>query len=269
MGTEGRRATGVARDAKIPYSSVPDLAALNDLEHTVNAHTNTSTARWLLSLGLIAGVAVMSALSGCTALGFVGGMIDSYERTGTSDIKAKYDGLEGKTFAVIVAADRSIQADNPEIVPLLCNQVTRDLADNCGASGVVPAEEVLRFQYQRPGWVAMTPTDLAKELEVERLVYVDLSDFNLTDEGNPYLWNGVAAATVQVLEADSDLGDTFAFREYIRVTFPDQEGLSPMQIPGETVRLELSRRIVYRVSWLFFDHKEHNSLKYGTPRTQE
>lgn len=242
---------------------------MNARTHTNTGRTMGAIARRLRTMCVFAWVGGMSVMSGCTALGFIGAMADSYERTGTSDIKAKYDGLEGKTFAVVVAADRSIQSDNPEIVPLLTNQVTRDLTENCGASGVVPAEEVLRFQYQRPGWIAMTPTDLAKELEVERLVYVDLSDFNLTDEGNPYLWNGVAAATVQVLEADSDLGDTFAFREYIRVTFPDQEGLSPMQIPGETVRLELSRRIIHRVSWLFFDHKEPNSLKYGTPRTQE
>lgn len=222
-------------------------------------HTPAQTIRALATVVLITGLMMTS---GCAAIGFIGAMAKSYEQTGTSEIPAKYEGLEGKTFAVIVAADRSIQSDNPEIVPLMTNEVTRRLSDNCGATGVVPAAEVLRFQYQRPGWITMTPTDLAKELEVERLVYIDLTDFALTDPGNPYLWNGTASVTVQVLETEGSLGDTFAYRETLRVTYPEQEGLSPMQIPGETVRLELSRRIISRAAWLFFAHEEPNSLKY-------
>lgn len=221
-----------------------------------------SPARPARVLAVASLAAAAAFASGCAAVGFFGAVARNIEEAGSSDIQAQYDGLEGKTFAVIVAADRSIQADNPEIVPLMTNEVTRRLSENCGASGVVPAAEVLRFQYQRPGWVAMTPTDLAKELEVDRLVFIDLTDFTLTDPGNPYLWNGSASANVQVLEADGSLGDTFAFRETMRVKYPEQEGLSPMQLPGETVRLELSRRIINRVSWLFFDHEEPNALKY-------
>jgi hypothetical protein len=203
------------------------------------------------------------ALSGCSGLGqLVGGMAASAERTGEKTVKAKYTGLESKTFAVVVSADRSIQADFPNIVPLMTREMTRRLSENCGASGVLPADEVLRFQYQRPGWIAMSPKDLAKALDVSRLVFVELTDYSLNDPGNPYIWRGNAAATVRVLEADGKLSSDFSFRQPLRVSFPDSEGLGPAQIPVETVQLELSRRIINRASWLFYDHKEPNVIKY-------
>lgn len=210
---------------------------------------------------LVLAAALLPA-AGCAVGQLIGGMAASAERAGSKIVKPKYEGLEGKTFAVVIAADRGVQADQPDIVPLMSREVTRRLSDNCGASGVVPADDVLKFQYQRPGWVAMSPGDLAKELGVERLVFVELQDFALNDPGNVYIWAGSAVATVRVLEADGRLKDDFAFREPVRVGFPDQEGLGPMQIPAETVRAALAKRIIDRVSWLFYEHEEANVIKY-------
>ncbi|MBY0263775.1 MAG: hypothetical protein K2Q20_15630 [Phycisphaerales bacterium] len=206
--------------------------------------------------------AALLPAAGCAVGQLIGGMAASAERAGSKIVKPKYEGLEGKTFAVVIAADRGVQADQPDIVPLMSREITRRLSDNCGASGVVPADDVLKFQYQRPGWVAMSPGDLAKELGVERLVFVELQDFALNDPGNVYIWAGSAVATVRVLEADGRLKDDFAFREPLRVGFPDQEGLGPMQIPAETVRAALAKRIIDRVSWLFYEHEEANIIKY-------
>lgn len=201
-------------------------------------------------------------LGGCAVGALIGGMASSAERSGSKDVKARYTKLEGKSFAVIVAADRSIQGDQPNIVPMITREVTRRIIDNCGAGGVVPAEDVLRFQYQRPGWVAMSPLELAKEFEVDRLIFIDLQDYSLSDPGNPYIWNGSASGTLNVLESDSKTPADFAFRETIRVKYPDSEGLSPLQLPKATVELELARRFVARASWMFFDHEEPNIIKY-------
>lgn len=223
-----------------------------------------SKPRHLATVCIAAAMCLSTGLlsAGCGIGALVGGMASSAERQGSKTVKAKYSGLEGKSFAVIVAADRGIQADHTEIVSLVTREVTRRLVEHCGASGVVPAEEVLKFQYQRPGWVAMPVSALAKELEVQRLVYIDLRDYALTEPGNPYLWAGSAVAAVNVLEADGALGNDFAFRELVRVKFPDQEGLSEAQIPRQTLELELSRRLINRASWIFFDHEEPNVIKY-------
>ncbi|MBX3404120.1 MAG: hypothetical protein KF699_11980 [Phycisphaeraceae bacterium] len=197
--------------------------------------------------------------SGCQ---LVGVMAASAHRSGSHEVKAKYRGLEDRTFAVVVSADRSIQADHPDIVVTLTREISRRLAADAAASGYVPANDVLAFQFQRPNWVAMTPQQLAEEFGVQRLVYVDLAEYRLTDPGNPYVWKGVAIGTVSVTEADGSMPSLFAFRENVRVTYPDLEGVSPLEQPRDTVKIALTSRFVQRATWLFFDHTEKNVMEY-------
>lgn len=199
------------------------------------------------------------ALGGCQ---IVGAMAGSERLHGSHDVKAKYSGLAGKNFAVVVAADRAIQSDFPAIVPITTREMTTRLAENTAAKGYLPADEVLKYQARHPGWVAKGPADLAKELGVERVVYVDLSDFALTDPGNPYVYNGVAAGNIHVVEADGPTPGEFAFSEPVRVKFPDFDGLSPSQLPREAVMTELARRLIERSAWMFYEHEEKNTIKY-------
>lgn len=214
---------------------------------------------------LVCAVCAASLQGGCSSIGaLVGGMADSAHRAGSTTKPAEYKGLEGKTFAVIVAADRAIQADYPDVVTIVTSEVTRRVAapGAAKASGVVPVDDVLRFQGRRPGWVAMTPREVAAALGVERLIYVDLDEYRHTEPGNRYVWDGVASGIVGVVEADSTCADDFAFRETIRVKYPDKENTGSMEIPEEVVRLELLRRLVNRISWLFFEHEEKNTIEY-------
>jgi hypothetical protein len=215
-----------------------------------------------MALLAAASVSAVAVLSGCQAVGFVASEI---HRNGDHEVKTKYHGLDNKNFAVIVAADRAIQADFPDAVTLITAAVARRLADpanGIGASGMVAPDDVLKFQAQHPGWVSMSPVEVAKKLGVDRLVFIDLQEYTLTDPGNPYLWAGRAAATVGVVEADSDLGQDMAFREYISVKFPDNDSTSPQEMPGTTVQQRLLNRFVDRASWLFYDHDEANIIKY-------
>ena len=76
------------------------------------------------------------------------------------------------------------------------------------------------------------------------------------------MWNGVASGIVGVVESDSPYVDEFVFRESIQVKFPDKENTGALDMPGDTVQLELLRRLVNRCSWLFFDHEEPNIIEY-------
>lgn len=213
-------------------------------------------------IGLAAAATAMSALALTTGCQIVGAMAASHHRQSSHEVKAKYRGLADKTFAVVVSADRSIQADHPDIVVTLTRGIARRLAEETGASGYVPANEVLAFQYQRPNWVAMTPLQLAEEFGVQRLVFVDLAEYRLTDPGNPYVWKGVAIGTVSVTEADGSMPSIFTFRESIRVGYPDLEGVSPLEQPRDTVKIALTNRFEQRAAWLFFDHMEKNTIEY-------
>ncbi len=207
-------------------------------------------------------LAALFLLGGCQAGQLVGGMVASAKRQGNTEFKPKYAKLAGKTFAVIVAADRSIQSEYPGAVTIITAEMSKRLAEHSGASGVLPAAEVLRYQSQHPGWVAKPLGELAQTLGVDRVVYVDLQDFTMTDPGNPYVYNGVASGTIHVAEAEGEVASEFAFGETVRVKFPDMTGMSPTQIPHEQVFSELTRRFIERSAWLFYEHEEPNAIKY-------
>lgn len=203
----------------------------------------------LLSLG---------ASTGCSAVGFLGALEESRRRNSTRPIEPEYTGLAGKSVAVVVAADRIIESDHPEIVIRLTQNIAERLAEFATGEGgtVLAPEKVLAFQYNTPRWTAMAHGDLARELGVQRLVYVDLFEYRLNDPGNQYLWEGVAAGDVAVVEADSAFPDEFAFQKSIRVTFPDQGGYGPGEYTRSLVTSALSLRFVDRASWLFYKHEE-------------
>ncbi len=210
-------------------------------------------------VAVLAGATMLLGLSGCQ---IVGAMAANAHREGSHDVEAKYKGLEGKTFAVIVNADRSIQVDFPDLVVTMTREISRRLAENAGASGIYPADEVLTYQSRYPNWIAKTSEELAAEFGVDRLVTIDLAEYRLTDPGNPYIWAGTAIGTVSVTETDGATPGLYAFREAVRVGFPDATGVSPLEMPRDTVRIALTSRFVQRASWLFFDHTEKNVMEY-------
>jgi hypothetical protein len=213
----------------------------------------------LAAILLLGGAA---SLGGCQIGQLIGGMAASAKRAGSTEYAPKYAKLENKTFAVIVAADRAIQADYPSIVTIITAEMSKRLAEHSGASGVLPAGEVLRYQSQHPGWVAKPLDELCKTLAVDRVVYVDLQDFSMTDPGNPYVFNGVASGTIHVAEVESEIASEFAFGQPVRVKFPDVTGMSSTQISRAEVFSELTRRFIERSAWLFYTHEEPNAIKY-------
>lgn len=219
-------------------------------------HLGTHGWRGTAAVGLALAAGLLPA--GCAAVGFIGALEQERRRHSTRDVLAEYTGFQGRTFAVIVAADRIIQSNFPAVVPWITQRVTQNLAENLRgvAAGYVPAEDVLAFQANTPQWVAMPLGRVAEELGVDRLIVIELLEYRLHDPGNRYLWDGVAMGTVSVVEADSTAPDARAFERSVRVTFPDRSGIGPEQLSLAAVNSELSRRFLTRASWLFYDHKE-------------
>ncbi|HYC99652.1 MAG TPA: hypothetical protein VEB22_00365, partial [Phycisphaerales bacterium] len=171
-------------------------------------------------------------------------------------------GLEGKSYAVLVTAPAVIQANRPQLAARVAAVVSDTLAENTGATGFVPGPRVVEYQYNRPSWVARPMGEVAKELGVQRIIFVDISEYRLRDPGNQYVWEGVASALVGVVEADGPLPDDMAFQKRLEVKFPDAEGYSPADMAEPLINTELTRRLCDRIAWLFYTHEEPNIIKY-------
>lgn len=234
--------------------------------------TGTRADRWgdrlVRRIALWVGLCAVLFSTGCNVLGFAGAMIENQRRHSTKPVKEQYEGLRGKQWAVLVIADRIIQADHPAIVPYLTTKMTERLSDpkqgqaEIAAAGYIPADQLLRYMYENPRWATLPRGELATTLGVNRLIVVDLVEYRLNDPGNQYLWAGVAAGSVGVIEADSSVPDEFAFEQPVKVQFPDKDGYGPTELASDVVSTELARRFVDRATWMFYVHQEPYYPKY-------
>lgn len=218
--------------------------------------TAPRTALRVVSVAIALGA--LASAGGCNVFGIFGVMARTYQETGTHMVPAEYEGLADKNFAVIVSADRTIQGTFPELVTRVTQLVTQRLAvvERTEASGFVPAPAILEFQLTNPSWNSWTYDQIAEEFGVDRLVVIDIYEFRLHEPGNQNLWDGQATARVGVVEADSPIPDDFTFNESVRVSYPDGRGFSKSDFPRRHVFGFLERRLVDRVSWLFYEHEE-------------
>lgn len=211
------------------------------------------------------GVAAVS-MNGCVVGTLIGGMAESYRQQSTKTVKAETDVLQGKSFAVLVSCDRSIEEAAPGLSAMLVARISERLADpanDAGTVGVVPPAMIVQFMYDNPGWRAKTTEDLSKALGgVQRIVFVEVTEFRTTEPGNQYLYDGVCAGTIAIAEADSKLSDYYTFERSVLVKFPDERGRRPEEIPETAVRTELVRRFVDRTTWPFYTHEEPYYPKY-------
>ncbi|MEY2715045.1 MAG: hypothetical protein RIT24_1388 [Planctomycetota bacterium] len=205
---------------------------------------------------LLASIACASlALGGCIA-GAVGAIGQQIERGKKLDVPAAYDGLEGKTCAVIVNADYATLVEHPAVVKNITANVSARIAQYVKDATVLPPATVLSWQYRTPQWRAMPYGDIAKELGVERLVFIDLYEYRLNPTGNSYLWDGVAGGHIGVVEADSLAPDEFVFTSNVVSKFPDKEGVGRESARREDIELGLLTLFIQRSSWLFYRHIE-------------
>jgi len=204
----------------------------------------------------------LAAIGGCNIVAMIAPIMANAEREGSHKVDAEYRGLSGKSFAVLVTAPAVIQASRPGLAGRVAIVVSDNLAGNTDASGFVPGPRIIDYQYNRPNWVAKPLGEVAKDLGVQRIIYVDIGEYRLRDPGNQYVWEGVAAAQVGVVEADTSLPDDMAYQKRIEVKFPDAAGFTPQDLSEAAVNSELTRRLCDRVAWLFYTHDEPNIIKY-------
>jgi hypothetical protein len=206
-----------------------------------------------LTVGSLLGFSVLS--SGCIA-GAVGALGQQIERGKKLDVPAEYDGLEDRSVAVIVNADYATLVEHPSVVGQITANVAVRIARQVKGSTVLPPGAVLDWQYRTPQWRALAYGEVAKELGVDRLVYIDLYEYRLNPVGNSYLWDGVAGANIGIIEADGLAPDEFVYTTNVVERFPDQEGVGRESARREDIERGLLTLFVQRTSWLFYRHIE-------------
>lgn len=195
----------------------------------------------------------ISLTAGCAVPAWVAHGVAGGERT--YQVKAQYLGLDGRTVAVMVAADEYTLFQSPSAPLKVSRAVSARIAANVSGASVVPPKDVIAFQHENPYWGAVPYGELIEKLGVERLVVVDLIEYRTHEPGNAHVWQGMIAGEVGVVEAESDDPDNFAFSTTVRGQFPEESSIGVLDSDRETIELGMLTIFSRDAGGLFYDHE--------------
>jgi hypothetical protein len=197
-------------------------------------------------------------LGGCAAAAIVSAVGSQLERDKKIEVLAKYSGLKDKTVAVLVNADLSTLYEHPSLSTTLVTNITNRIGRELKAQNVrvMRPVDALNWQYSASAWSSMPYGQIAAELGVDRVVLIDVYEYRLTPPGNRWVWEGVCAANVGIIEADGSDPDMLVDEFTVMATFPPVKNLAIDGATAQQIETGVLANFIEKVTWLFYDHEE-------------
>ena len=141
---------------------------------------------------------------------------------------------------------------------MLCDTVaegvTKRLADKVSGIRILAQPVVRNWKFSTPQWNALPYGDIAKQLNVDRVVLVDIQNFRLHPRGNRWMWDGQCLANVGIIERDSIEPDELADVYQVTARFPKLKELDRESATEDAIRTGLYVEFIKNVGWLFYPH---------------
>jgi len=204
-------------------------------------------------LCLMAAMSVVAA-GGC-AIGFLGaGLAQNFEYQKLIEVLPRYEGLEHRTVAVIVDADLATLYEYPTLCDTVAAGVTKKLGDKISGIRLLSQRYIRNWQFATPQWNALPYGDIARQLNVDRVVLIDIQEFRLHPRGNRWMWDGECVAMVGIIERDNIEPDELAENFQVTARFPKLKELDRQGASEEAIKTGLYVEFIKRVAWLFYPH---------------
>lgn len=172
-------------------------------------------------------------------------------------VKAQYTDLQGKTFAVLVAADDYTTFTYPGAPLSIARSVTSNIAANVPDAQPMDPKAISRFQKENPYWITVPYSQLFDRLKVDRIIIIDLVEFALREPGNSHIWQGQLVANVGLAEAETSEGNRLALSTIVKSRFPDDTSkVGILNSDDATIQLGLISDFSMRTANLFRDHED-------------
>jgi hypothetical protein len=201
-------------------------------------------------------LAAILPAGGCGMERLVGGMLQNAEYQTVIEVHAAYPGLENMTVAVLVDVDLGTLYEHPDVLLTIATNLSLQIQANVPGVQVIAPSYVTEWQYRTPLWNAMPYGEIAESIGVDRVVFIDLYEFRLHPPGNRWLWEGVCAANVGIIERDGLDPDSYADVFNVESAYPDITGLGRESAEGSQIQTGLLTLFIQRATWLFYPHFE-------------
>ncbi len=195
-------------------------------------------------------------LASCNIIGFGGAMAQAHEDQMLIEKPAEYD-LSGQTVAVVIEADLVMHYEHPGMANIIAEAVAARIATNVENVKVLSPTDVAHWQYTTSQWTAMSSSEIANALKVDRVVYIQIQNYRLTPPGNQWLWEGRIDALIGVIEKNSYEQDGFDQTYEINSIFPRRPSvLTHEEATKADIERGLLSEFIKETSWLFYLHEE-------------
>lgn len=213
---------------------------------------------------------VMMTLPGCMIGNLLGGMAQNAEYQKLIQVLPEYEGLENHTVAVLVNTDLSTLYEYPQVARQIAAGISLNIQKAIPSARVMHPDQVIAWQFNTSQWSALPYGDIAASLKVDRIVYIEMYEYRIHPPGNSWLYEGVCAATVGIIERGNIDPDSFAQAMNTTTTFPNIKSLTRDEATPERVQLGLLSKFITETSRLFYEHiKPKYPDKYqGPPPSQ-
>ena len=205
---------------------------------------------------VVALLAICTVFGGCAAALLVGAMAQSAEYEKQIEVLAQYKDLDNKSIAILVDVDSMTLYEHPNVAYTIAMGVWAGLRQNVPQARLVPQQYVVEWQYRTPMWQSMPYSEICEELNVDRLIVIQVYEYRLNPPGNSYEWEGVCAATVGIVERDGIDPDSFAIQMETGEHYPRDKGYTKDMLTRQVVETALLNLFIRETAWLFFDHIE-------------
>lgn len=160
--------------------------------------------------------------SGCSVLGLAANAMPE------APIPARYNGLAGHSVAVLVWVPRGLEVDYPALRLDLVTGIQSRLqrAHKAGKDELKNATfphapaSLVRFQEDHPELERSPIASVAPRLKVDRLIYVEVENFQTRSEQAVELYRGSATASLRVVAVDGAAAKVVYEEGGGKVTFP-------------------------------------------------
>lgn len=171
------------------------------------------------------------------------------------DVQAEYLGLADQRVAIMVAADSHMLYQYPEASSHVCRAMTSRIAKNVpGVTTTIP-EKIDAFVEKNPYWINMRYGELAKRLDVDKIVLVDLIEYQTHEPGNAHLWQGLITGNVGVIDRHGPDPDNFVYQNTVTAKFPEASSIGIIDSDDETIQIGMVYLFARRGTGLFYDHQ--------------
>lgn len=200
-------------------------------------------------IGLVALLGVWMLLAGC---GPTRGVTQD-----VIDVKGQYFDLSNRSVAVVVSMSDFAQFNHPVAKEMITREMVRRIQTNVPGVTMTRPEEILAWQRNNPYWATRPPSMMIEQLEVDRLILVEIGEYRTNEPGDRYVLRGVISASINVVEAEADDPDNFG-ASFTKTAMYPEPGESKIGRVGDDVkRIETLTQLRFceTAAGLFYDHQ--------------